>query len=244
MANIKLIHGDCLEEMPKIPDNSVDMILSDPPYGTTRCKWDSVIPLDLMWQELKRVIKPNGAIVMTASQPFTTTLISSNMKMFKYCWIWEKDSGTGWLNANIQPLRNYEDIVIFCKETPTYNPQMRTGFKAYTVKQGDKKTENYGSQKDNVTINEGDRYPLTVIKFNKDKNNLHSTQKPVELLSYLIATYTNAGAMILDFAMGSGSTGIAAVNQKCDFIGIEKDEKYFKIAKNRIDQHAGQRLLF
>jgi len=241
---IQLHHGDCLEVMRGFSDNSIDMIMCDPPYGTTACKWDSIIDLQLMWEQLKRVIKPNGAIVMTAGQPFTSVLICSNLNNFKYSWAWVKDNGTGWLNAKKQPLRSFEDICVFYKEQPQYNPQMRKGHKAYKCLQGEKKTENYGSQKESFSESDGERYPLNVLKFNRDKCKLHPTQKPVELLSYLIATYTSKGDTVLDFTMGSGSTGVAAHNQGCSFIGIEKDDKYFDIAKNRIDQHTAQGGLF
>jgi len=241
---IKLHQGDCLEVMPEIQAGSIDMILADPPYGTTACKWDSVIPLAAMWEQLKRVIKPNGVIVMTASQPFTSILICSNLDDFKYCWTWVKDNGTGWLNAKKQPLRASEDICVFYREQPTYNPQMRSGHKAYKTHQGDKKTENYGSQKGTFTESDGERYPLNVLKFNRDKSKLHPTQKPIELLSYLIATYTKPRETVLDFAMGSGSTGLAAINQNCDFIGIEKNAETFKIAQNRINAHQAQGVLF
>lgn len=229
------MQGDCLEEMKRIPDGSVDMILTDPPYGTTACKWDSIIPLEPMWEQLKRIIKPNGAIVMTASQPFTTTLIASNIKQFKYCWVWEKESGTGFLNAKKQPLRNTEDVIVFYKKPPLYNPQMRKGFKPYTCKQGEKKTDNYGKQTGAVTVSNGDRYPLTALKFPRDKDKKHPTQKPVALMEYMIKTYTNEGETVLDFTMGSGTTGVACVNTGRKFIGIELDENYFNIAKERIN---------
>ena len=234
-AMIKLVQGDCLKMMPLIPDGSVDMVLTDPPYGTTACKWDSIIPLEPMWEQLKRVIKPNGAIVMTASQPFTTTLIASNMKMFKYCWVWDKGQGTGHLNAKKQPLKNCEDVAIFYASQCTYNPQMRTGFKPYACKQGKTKSQNYGKQTGAYTVSDGTRYPLHRIEFNRDKSKVHPTQKPVALMEYLIKTYTNEGETVLDFTMGSGTTGVACKNLNRDFIGIELDENYFNIAKERIE---------
>ena len=234
---INLINGDCLEVMKDIPDGSIDMILTDPPYGTTACKWDSIIPLEPMWEQLKRIIKPNGAIVMTASQPFTSKLISSNYNMFKYCWVWDKGQGTGFLNAKKQPLRSHEDVIVFYSKQCAYNPQMRLGHKPYKCKQGKTKSENYGKQTGAITESSGERYPLNIIKFKRDKEKLHSTQKPVALMEYLIKTYTNEGETVLDFTMGSGTTGVACQNTNRNFIGIEKDENYFKIAQDRIEQN-------
>ena len=229
----KLIHGDCLEEMKGIPDGSVDMVLADPPYGTTACKWDSVIPFAPMWKQLKRIIKPNGAIVMMASQPFTTTLIASNMKMFKYCWVWDKSQVTNFLNSKKQPLRRFEDVVIFYKKQSTYNPQMKKG-DPYEIKRTHR-TENYGSQVDTETKNNGDRFPDSLIDVPQIRiKGGHPTQKPVALMEYLIKTYTNEGETDLDFAIGSGTTGAACKNLGRHFIGIELDEDYFKIACERI----------
>ena len=236
IRNNTLYHGDCLEVMKQIPDGSVDMILTDPPYGTTACKWDSIIPLDLMWLHLKRIIKINGAIVMTASQPFTTTLISSNMKMFKYCWVWDKNQGTGFLNSKKQPLKNCEDVIIFYNKQCLYDPQMRTGFKPYIQKRGKTNTLNYGKQIGVTTVSNGERYPLHLIKFNRDKSRIHPTQKPVALMEYLIKTYTNPSEIVLDFTMGSGTTGVASTNLKRKFIGIELDQTYYNISLGRILQ--------
>lgn len=229
--------------MRTINDGSIDMVLTDPPYGTTACKWDSIVPLEPMWEQLKRITKPNGAIVMTASQPFTTTLIGSNMKMFKYCWVWVKEAGTGFLNAKKYPLKDSEDVIVFCGGLHKYNPQMRKG-KPYTCKKGGG-TDNYNkdSKDEIITTNKGDRYPLTTIHFKRDKSKVHPTQKPVALMEYLIKTYTNEGETVLDFTMGSGTTGVACKNLERDFIGIELDEKYFSIAKERIsDQTVTQQL--
>ena len=245
MNKIQLIHGDCLERMKEIPDGSVDMILTDPPYGTTKCSWDSVIPLEPMWEQLKRVIKPNGAIVMTASQPFTSRLISSNYKMFKYCWVWEKSKASNFLQAGYMPLKAHEDIVIFCsKGKPVYNAQMTDG-KPYS---GDKRAGKKGSNSDVVNnvpnpqkrkgSVDGKRKPRTVQYFKtaeSEGKTFHSTQKPVALMEYLIKTYTNEGETVLDFTMGSGSTGCAAKNLNRDFIGIEMDDHYFQVAKDRIE---------
>ena len=235
---INLIKGDCLEEMAKIPSGSVDMVLTDPPYGTTACKWDSIIPLEPMWEQLKRVIKPNGAIVMTASQPFTTTLIASNMKMFKYCWVWRKERGTGFQIAKYRPMIEVEDCVVFGNgkgKLSTYNPQM--------IELATPKKERFAATKSGSSpiahLNKGERiathrYPKNVIEIKRDAGRIHPTQKPVALMEYLIKTYTNEGETVLDFTMGSGTTGVACKNLGRDFIGIEKDDKYFEIAKSRI----------
>jgi len=238
---IKLLQGDCLERMAEIPDKSIDMVLADPPYGITACKWDSIIPLEPMWEQLKRVIKPNGTIVMTASQPFTTTLIASNMKMFKYCWVWEKEQGTGQLNAKIMPLKSHEDICVFTKgtiESMTYNPVMTEG-RAYSRNDIDRvnntKEKVYGKSEGYSASNVVTRYPKTIQKFNMAKQKGgHPTQKPVALMEYLIKTYTNEGETVLDFVMGSGTTGVACKHLGRNFIGIELDPHYFEIAKNRI----------
>jgi site-specific DNA-methyltransferase (adenine-specific) len=234
---IDLMNGDCLELMQTIPDNSIDAIITDPPYGTTACRWDIVIDFDLMWEQLNRIIKPNGAIVLFGSEPFSSALRMSNIKSYKYDWIWNKKQGTGFLNSKKQPLRQYEIISVFYSKQCTYNPQMRQGFKAYTCKQGNTKTKNYGKQTGAITISNGDRYPINIIDFNRDKEKIHPTQKPVALLEYLINTYTNEGEMVLDFTAGSFTAGIACLNTKRDFIGIEKDDDYFKIGTDRINKH-------
>jgi site-specific DNA-methyltransferase (adenine-specific) len=227
---IDLRIGDCLEVMADIPDGSVDMVLADPPYGTTACKWDTVIPLESMWAELKRVIKPNGAIVMTASQPFTTTLISSNMKMFKYCWVWKKTKPTGHLNAKKQPLKTYEDICVFYKKQCNYIPQ---GIRPTDKIVNRTNRGNYGecSKSTRQTVT---GYPRNIIEF-PSFDGVHQTQKPVALMEYLIRTYTNEGETVLDFTMGSGTTGVASVNTGRNFMGIELDPGYFEIAKQRIN---------
>ena len=240
---IELIHGDCLEEMKNIPDGSVDMVLTDPPYGTTACKWDSVIPLEPMWEQLKRAIKPNGAIVMTASQPFTTILISSNMKMFKYEWIWEKNRGSNFATVKYQPMKEHENVLVFCDGKTTYNQikqeraeggKSRANYKISASNTG--KRDTYSSMKgvDSGFINKNLRCPRSIQKFNTEVG-LHPTQKPVALMEYLIKTYTNEGETVLDFTMGSGTTGAACKNLNRDFIGIELDEKYFNTAKERIN---------
>ena len=318
--NTMLGQGDCLELMKHIPDGSVDLILTDPPYGTTACKWDSVIPFELMWVELKRIIKSNGVIVLFASQPFTTKLIHSNMEMFRYSWVWEKEQGVNFLSANKQPMKVHEDIIIFytdlggqrgaaseynpirdylknerklagltakkaknilgntmgghyftngvqfcipaeenykklqstgffslsyselkrwCDElelsikTPAYNPQMTIGV-PYVSGGGNSGEVTSGVQKIQ-TKNTGTRYPRSIQKF-KRETGLHPTQKPVALLEYLIKTYTQESETVLDFTMGSGSTGVACVNTGRKFIGIEMDDNYFNIAKKRIQE--------
>ena len=230
MGKIELIQGDCLEKMKDIPDGSVDMVLADPPYGTTACKWDSIIPLELMWEQLEWVIKPNGAIVMTASQPFTTTLIASNMKMFKYCWVWEKSKPTGHLNAKKQPLKTYEDVVLFYPKQCTYNPQ---GIKPTDRMVSRTNRGNYG-ECSKTTRQTTTNYPRNIVKF-PSIDGQHPTQKPVALMEYLIKTYTNEGETVLDFTMGSGTTGVACKNLNRNFIGIELDPDYFKIAQERIN---------
>ena len=231
---IKLLQGDCLERMAEIPDKSIDMVLADPPYGATACKWDSIIPLEPMWKHLKRVIKPNGAIVITASQPFTTTLITSNIKMFKYCWVWDKKQGGHPLNAKRQPLRVTEDVVVF--NTKTYYPQMRKG--RMRKKGGiSKQPETTGKVRLDYSTYSDLYYPTSIIEIancSNKKDRVHPTQKPVALMEYLIRTYTNKDEPVLDFVMGSGTTGVACKHLGRNFIGIELDPHYFEIAKNRI----------
>ena len=223
--------------MRTINDGSIDMVLTDPPYGTTACKWDSVVPLEPMWEQLKRITKPSGAIVMTASQPFTTTLIASNMKMFKYCWVWEKTMATGGLLAKFRPLKAHEDVAVFnvSKQT-TYNQQRGKG-EAYKRTEGNKTDSIIGDKEGGyITESAGGRCPRSVVKIaNPNSGSLHPTQKPVALMEYLIKTYTNEGETVLDFTMGSGTTGVACANLNRDFIGVELDEKYYAIAKERIE---------
>lgn len=234
---MKLLQGDCLEVMKTIPDGSVDLVLCDPPYGVTACKWDSVIDLDLMWEQLKRIVKPNAAIVMTASQPFTSRLISSNYKMFKYCWVWDKKGITGFLNAKKQPLRRTEDVVVFYEKQCLYNPKMVTRGRP-RCKSGYNKgdgSSNYGKFGNKESFN-NIYYPTNILEISNanQKGKLHPTQKPVELMEYLINTYSRPHDTVLDFCMGSGSTGVAAKNLDREFIGIELDPGYFEIAKNRL----------
>jgi len=233
MVNLYL--GNCLDILDEIEDNSVDMVLCDLPYGTTACTWDSIIPLELLWEQYNRICKESAAMVFTAAQPFTTTLAASNIKNFKYEWIWEKPQGTNPMNAKVMPLKSHENILVFYRKKPTYNPQMwfstpYSGFSSETSKIG----EVYGKAKSKHRDNpEGSRYPKTILKFKQEKG-LHPTQKPVELMRYLIRTYSNKNDLILDNTMGSGTTGVACVLENRKFIGIEKDENYFKIAQDRI----------
>lgn len=232
---IQLMQGDCLELMKTVPDGSVDMVLTDPPYGTTACKWDSVIPFEPMWEQLKRITKKRGAIIMTASQPFTSALVMSNPKMFSYEWVWVKSKITGVLNAKKMPVRKHEQILVFCdsKSTGTYSAQglIRKGT---TTRQGGN-SDNYGSRSSEPYIQEFTNWPRDVIEIPSEGKTVHPTQKPVALMEYLIKTYTNEGETVLDFTMGSGTTGVACVNTNRNFIGIELDPKYFQIAKDRID---------
>jgi len=230
---MKLINDDCLKAMQDIPDQSIDLVLTDPPYGTTQNKWDSIISLDKMWIQLKRIVKQDSAITLFSQNPFSAVLISSNLDMFKYNWVWQKPQGTGHLNSKKYPLKDHEDICVFSFKPHKYNPQMTEG-KPYKIKSG-KASSNYGSQVSVVTDNTGFRYPKTVIQFSPDKDKLHPTQKPIALLEYLIKTYTNENDTVLDFTMGSGSTGVAAKNTNRQFIGIELDKNYYKIAVERIN---------
>ena len=234
---MKLLQGDCLELMKDIEDKSVDLILCDLPYGTTTCKWDTIIPFDKLWGQYERIIKDNGAIVLTSAQPFTSALVMSNPKIFKYEWIWEKSKATGYLNSKIMPLVAHENILIFGKRKLIYNPQMTEG-KPYNKGKAYRPTDVYGGQISVLVRNDsGLRYPRTVQYFRtaESEGKLHPTQKPVALMEYLIKTYTNEGDLVLDNCMGSGTTGVACKNLNRDFIGIELDEKYFKIAQERIE---------
>ncbi len=217
--------------MAEIESGSVDMVLTDPPYGTTACKWDSIIPLEPMWDQLKRIIKPNGAIVMTASQPFTTTLIASNIKQFKYCWVWNKRAAANGVAAKYQPLKIHEDIVVF---GGSYKPIMSKG--KLRMKGGKNSPSGEAVGNVNPKYHLSDQYYPKSILDVKTERGLHPTQKPVALMEYLIKTYTKEGETVLDFTMGSGTTGVAAKNLNRDFIGIELDNDYFEIAKKRIEQ--------
>jgi len=223
--------GDCLELMNGIKDKSVDMILADLPYGTTACSWDSIINLDKLWSQYERIIKDNGAIVLTASQPFTTKLINSNIQLFRYVWEWEKEQGVNFLLAKKQPLKIHEDVVVFYKQQPTYNPQMTKG-KPYISGKGDS-GEVTGSVNKIQTVNNGTRYPTTRLKFNRQTGR-HPTEKPVKLFEYLIKTYTNEGDLVLDNTAGSGTTGVAAQNTNRNYILMEQEQKYIDVINERL----------
>jgi site-specific DNA-methyltransferase (adenine-specific) len=235
----QIIEGDCLEAMKKLPDKSIDMILCDLPYGTTACKWDTVIPFEPLWEQYKRLIKSNRAIVLTASQPFTTSLISSNMKHFKYCWVWNKKISGNPLLAKYQPLKIHEDVCVFSYGTNNYNPLMRKGKKR--VKGG-----GYSKllQMEMTKSVSDEYYPVSILEFSNAKRGLHPTQKPVALFEYLIKTYTQPGEIVLDNCIGSGTTAVAALNTGRFFIGIEKEPKYVEIARKRVEQAQAQQSLF
>jgi site-specific DNA-methyltransferase (adenine-specific) len=227
-----IINADCMDIMKSIKDYSIDMILCDLPFGTTMNKWDIDIDTHRLWPEYRRIIKPNGAIVLFAQPPFDKILAVSNLADFRYEWIWAKESGTGHLNAHKMPMKIHENILVFYQALPTYNPQMTPG-KPYTQKSG-RGSSNYNQQIQVVTENTGYRYPTDILTFARDKNKLHPTQKPVALCEYLIRTYTNEGEMVLDNCCGSGTTLLAAKNTNRHYIGIEKDENYYNIAKDRV----------
>ena len=235
--DINLLHGDCLEVMKEIPDKSVDMILCDLPYGTTACKWDTIIPLEKLWMQYERIIKDNGAIVLTAQTPFDKVLGCSNLKLLRYEWLWIKEQGTGNLNANKMPLKQHENILVFYKKLPTYNPQKTKG-KPYKIVREYNDNEIFGktgTKNGYITKNEGERYPTSTLYFNRGlKDRCHPTQKPVALFEYLIKTYTNEGEAVLDNCMGSGTTAIACINTNRNYIGFELDKHYCDIANERI----------
>lgn len=255
IGNATLYLGDCLERMRELPDASVDMILCDLPYGTTACKWDSVIPFEPLWAQYWRIAKPNAAIVLTASQPFTTSLIASQMAAFRYCWYWLKNRPTGFANAKKQPLRKIEDVSVFYRSRPTYAPQglvyapktMRNSRSTggATV-QGDEIAKRAGSLRSPGAeyVQEFTNYPTQVLEFDSDTSKFHPTQKPVALMEYLIRTYTNEGDVVLDNCMGSGTAGVACSNTGRRFIGIEREPKYFEIACKRIEDAQRQADLF
>ena len=233
MINLKC--GDCLELMKEIPDNSIDMILCDLPYGITACKWDNIIPFEPLWKQYKRIIKDNGAIVLFGSEPFSSQLRLSNLKMYKYDWIWEKNRPTGFFNAKKMPMKYHENIMVFYNNFPTYKPIMWLGEKNHKRGNSKSKSEHYTNSTFNESKLDGLKYPKSILKFDRPHPPIHPTQKPVELLVYLIKTYTNEGEIILDNCMGSGTTGVACKKLNRNFIGYEIDEKYFNIAKERIE---------
>jgi site-specific DNA-methyltransferase (adenine-specific) len=242
----QILNGDCLELMKSIPDKSIDMILCDLPYGTTACKWDTIIPFDLLWEQYKRIIKDNSAIVLTASQPFTSKLVMSNIKMFKYAIVWNKNKCGSPGLAKHRIMKTHEDILIFSNGKETYNPQMERGEPFQRNISGKSRVNSMGygfKPKIGLSKNEGTRYPKSILNISRDfsaQQQIHPTQKPVALMEYLIKTYTNEGDLVLDNTMGSGTTCVACVNTNRDFIGIEKDEKYFNIAKKRIEDRLNE----
>ena len=232
MPKIELIQGDCLEKMKDIPDGSIDMIFCDLPYGTTKCKWDVIIPFEPLWEQYERIIKDTGAIVLFGSQPFTTALNNSNMKLYRYEWIWIKNNSTGFQLANKRPMKKHEIISVFYNKQPTYNPQ---GLQPYgKVNKRGSMGDNWDEMSSNQYIQKYTNYPTLLLEFSHDKEKLHPTQKSIALLEYLIKTYTNEGETVLDNCMGSGTTGVACINTNRNFIGIELDPEYFKIAEKRI----------
>ena len=252
-----IYNEDCLTGMQRIPDGSVDCIICDLPYGTTRNAWDSVIPLDKLWEQYRRVIKRNGAIVLFSQQPFTSILIASNLEMFKYEWIWEKESGTGHLNANFAPMKVHENIAVFSKaaacyvkdpaDAMTYNPQYKKGKPYHSKAINPAKSSNYDMNWQNSyeTHQDGEHYrPTDIIFAQRDDNKYHPTQKPVDLLRYLILTYSNEGDTILDNTIGSGTTAVAALREKRHFIGFELNRDYYDIALRRIKLEQQQQTLF
>jgi len=235
----KIYNMDCLEGMKYIDDKSIDMILCDLPYGTTQCKWDIVIPFEPLWEQYERIIKDNGAIVLFGSQPFTSALVMSNLKLFKYEWIWQKTLATNFMLVKKQPAKKHENILVFYKKQPTYNPQMEIG-KPYKDKPRKRTVGIHGNAETikKAINNEGTRYPSSVQLFSNGNNgNVHPTQKPVELCEYLIKTYTNENELVLDNCIGSGTTAIACINTNRNYIGFELDKEYYEIAKNRINKH-------
>jgi site-specific DNA-methyltransferase (adenine-specific) len=243
---IHLFKGDCLVEMTKIKSGSVDMILCDLPYGVTKNDWDIVIPFDKLWEQYNRIIKENGAVILFGSQPFTSLMITSNLKNFRYCLVWEKNKFSDFLNAKKKPMKTNEDIAIFYKKQPTYNPQYwySTPYTRWNTQMAVDKQTNYGNHKENfVESLDGKRLPTTVLKFNRVERPKHPTQKPVDLLEWLIKTYSNEGEIVLDNCMGVGSTGVACKNLKRSFIGIELNEEYFNIANESINSVANLRPL-
>jgi len=228
--------GDCLELMKDIPSGSIDAIITDPPYGTTACKWDSIIPFNLMWEQLNRIIKPNGAIVLFGSEPFSSALRMSNIKNYKYDWIWSKGKPSNPALAKKQPLKYHEFIHIFYKSFPLYNPIMTKGKKNHSVGKGlrRKDNESNANMKKVITRMDGIKYPKSILEINRESKPVHPTQKPVELMEYLIKTYTNENETVLDFTAGSGTTAIACLNTNRNFIVMEKEPMYYEIITNRI----------
>jgi len=250
----KIYNEDCLEGMKRIDDGSIDAVICDLPYGTTKNLWDSLIPLDDLWAQYKRIVKPAGAIVLFGQQPFTSALVMSNPSMFKYEWIWKKDNATGFLNAEFAPLKSHENILVFSQKAAcfvkdksdamVFNPQKTQGT-PYRCKQGYMSTSyDYKNSRETITISNGDRYPIDIIQYNRDRDGFHPTQKPVDLIRYLVLTYTNEGDTILDNCSGSGTTAVAAWREKRHFICFEKDPVYWEKSIKRLKVEMMQLRLF
>lgn len=236
MSGVILHNADCFDAFPSIADGSVDLVLTDIPYGTTQCKWDSVLDLQMMWEHLYRIAKPSAAIILFSAQPFTSVLVASNLRDWRTEWVWEKGNATGFLNAKKQPLRAHENIEVFYRRQPTYNPQMTEGHERKTSKRKCVNSECYGKALNLTEYDSTKRYPRDVQFFSSDKQkgNFHPTQKPVSLMRYLIETYSNSGETVLDFTMGSGTTGVACMHTSRNFIGIEKDKEIYQVACTRM----------
>lgn len=234
---------DCLAGMKDIPDQSVDAVICDLPYGTTRNSWDSVIPMDELWAEYRRVAKETAAIVLFGQQPFTSMLVASNPDMFRYEWIWRKEQATGHLNANRAPLKIHENILVFYRTQPTYNPQFTEGT-PYTARRTSLRSTNYGRQRGTTTVSDGRRYPVDIIDCDRDTDGFHPTQKPVDLLRYLVRTYTDKGGVILDNCIGSGTTAVACIREGRHFVGFETNQEYYEHACRRIRAEQAQLTLF
>jgi site-specific DNA-methyltransferase (adenine-specific) len=233
-----VVDGECLQVMRELPDRSVDMVLADLPYGTTRNKWDSVIDLEQLWAAYERIVKPDGAIVLTAAQPFTAVLTCSNLKLFKYEWIWSKTIGSGQLNVKRQPLRTHESVLVFYRKQPVYHQQLTPGT-PYTAKRAAKSWDGrgYNGQRDHEAVNTGTRVPKSVLQFSNPRiKGGHPTQKPVPLFEYLVRTYTDPGDVVLDNVIGSGTTGVACIQSGRRFIGIEDDPQWIRRSRERIEQ--------
>lgn len=238
-----LLHGECLELMQSFPDGMIDMVLADLPYGTTSAPWDTAIDLDALWKQYDRVLKPSGAVVLTASQPFTSALVMSNPKAFRYSWVWRKTKGTGFFHVRQKPLKYHEDVLVFYRKTPTYNPQKTIkpdakigsgGSKSTPIRRGIYTSNNRAPQMNQRKPDDGTRWPSSVLDFPSEGKKVHDTQKPVDLMAYMIRTYTDPGQYVLDNTMGSGTTGVACQQEGRKFIGIEREREYFDIAVERL----------
>jgi len=239
----KIYNEDCLIGMKRIPDKSIDMVLCDLPYGTTNCNWDNIIPFEALWNQYERIIKDEGVIVLTGAEPFSSLLRNSNLKLYKYDWIWDKVKGTGFLNAKKQPMRNHETVSVFYKKFGVYNPQMTTGHALKKSKRTSKhQTDVYGEMKNDYNYSSTERYPRSIQVFSTDTQNssIHPTQKPVGMFEYFIKTYTNDGDTVLDNCMGSATTAIACMNTDRNFIGFEKEKSYFELGNKRIAENTKQ----